>query len=157
MIENRRLTTEEERLLRWMLVQGGTAARALLPQVDRASVTPVCCPCGCPSLQLQIEGQAPPTGGMKVVADFHYGEGEHVSGIFAYERDGFLAGLEVYAWPMTFRSRSRARRICIPRNRPRFKRLLQPTFRRVSSATGKRNIPRAPEARERTLSTRFPL
>lgn len=93
---NRPLTPAEAHLVRWMLEHGGPAAQTFLAQLERAQVTPWRCPCGCASLELAIEGLAEPTGGLRPIADFVWGTDETLCGIFAYQRDSMLAGVEVY-------------------------------------------------------------
>jgi hypothetical protein len=94
---NRPLTAEERRLVRWLLEHGTPEGRRLLPQLDHVEVAPWRCPCGCASINFVIAGRAPPDGGMNVVADFVYGEGEETKGVFVWETEGVLAGLEVWA------------------------------------------------------------
>ena len=96
MTMNRQLTSVEEQLFRWMLEHGNSAARSFLPQLEKARVTPFDCPCGCASINLSIDGLPEPSGGMHILADFLFGPDEEVSGIFAWEQSGVLAGLEVY-------------------------------------------------------------
>jgi hypothetical protein len=93
---NRHLTSAEEQLIRWMLEHGNAEARAFLPQLDLAQVTPNRCPCGCVSIDLSINGFPEPSGGLHVLADFVFGTGGDLSGIFVFEICGVLAGLEVY-------------------------------------------------------------
>lgn len=89
------MTIEEESLVRWMLSNGDESAKAFLAQVDLVRVSPQKCPCGCASFDLVIPGRLPAKGGMRVLADFMFGEGEDLNGIFAFERHGNLAGIEV--------------------------------------------------------------
>lgn len=93
---NRPLTIAEAHLVRWMLENGGPGSRVFLGQLERTQVTPWRCPCGCASLQFALEGMPEPTGGLRPIADFVWGTEEAFSGIFAYERDSVLAGVEVY-------------------------------------------------------------
>ena len=93
---NRELTTAEKYLIRWMLEHGKTEARAFLPQLEKAQVTPWRCACGCASINLKVEGFPAPTGGIHPLADFIFGADADLSGIFIYEQNGVLAGLEVY-------------------------------------------------------------
>jgi hypothetical protein len=81
-IMNRALTPIEEQLIRWMLDHGKAAARAFLPQLEKAHVTPFRCPCGCASINLSIEGLPEPSGGLHILADFIFGADEELSGIF---------------------------------------------------------------------------
>jgi hypothetical protein len=93
---NRQLTAAEEQIIRWMLEHAKPDARAFLHQLEKAHVTPYRCPCGCASINLSIEGFPEPSGGMHVLADFTFGTGEELNGIFVWEQSGVLAGLEVY-------------------------------------------------------------
>jgi hypothetical protein len=85
-----------EELIRWMLEHGKPEARAFLPRLEKAQVTPYRCPCGRATIDLSIDGLPKPTGGMHVLADFIFGSDDDVSGIFVFEQSGVLAGLEVY-------------------------------------------------------------
>jgi hypothetical protein len=93
---NRQLTDHERRLVRWMLEHGGPEAAAFLPQLDQAEVTPWNCPCGCASINFQIRGRPEAPPGVHPVADFVFGGGDSLGGIFVYENGGVLRGLEVY-------------------------------------------------------------
>jgi hypothetical protein len=96
---NRTLTELEYRLSRWMLEHGEPGSLAFLPQLDLAEVTPWRCACGCASINFQLKGhpEAPP--GVHPIADFLFGAGESLCGIFLYECGGILSGLEVYGLP----------------------------------------------------------
>ena len=93
---NRQLTDHERRLVRWMLEHGSPDAAAFLPQLDEAEVTPWKCDCGCASINFQLRGRAEAPPGVHPISDFVFGEGDSLSGIFVYEKDGILSGLEVY-------------------------------------------------------------
>ena len=93
---NRQLTSAEERLICWMLEHGNPEALGFLPQLEKARVTPNRCPCGCASIDLSIDGLPEPSGGLHVLADFVFGSDDDLSGIFVFEKNGVLAGLEVY-------------------------------------------------------------
>src|ERR1700685_3456860 len=92
----RQLTTHEEQLISWMLEHGNPEALAFLPQLEKAQVTPNRCQCGCASIDLSIDGFPEPSGGMHILSDFVFGAGDGLSGIFVFEKNGVLAGLEVY-------------------------------------------------------------
>ncbi|MGD9854288.1 MAG: hypothetical protein AB7U20_04980 [Planctomycetaceae bacterium] len=92
---NRELTDHERRLVRWMLEHGGPEAMAFLPQLELAEVTPWRCPCGCASINFRIRGKTAPPPGVHPIADFVFGEKDALCGIFVYEKDGILSGLEV--------------------------------------------------------------
>jgi hypothetical protein len=93
---NRDLTSEERHLVRWMLEHGTPDAPKFLDQLERAQVLPTACPCGCASIDFIIDGQLEPSGGMRPIADFVFGMGDELSGIFVFEQAGILSGLEVY-------------------------------------------------------------
>lgn len=91
----RRMTVEEEELVRWMLSHGGELAKTYLPQVDLVRVSPRKCPCGCASFDLVVPDDRPTVGGIGVLAEFVFGDGDDLSGIFVFEREDKLAGVEV--------------------------------------------------------------
>jgi hypothetical protein len=93
---NRPLSLSEQQLIRWMLDHGGEEAREFLPQVDRAEASPEKCPCGCASIDLSIDGLPKSSGKLHVLADYLFGTADHLNGIFVFQRNGMLAGLEVY-------------------------------------------------------------
>ncbi len=94
--QNRELTSEERYLVRWMLEHGESNARDFLPQLARAQVLPWRCPCGCASIEFSIDGQPKPSGPLRPIADFVFGADANYSGIFVYEQEDILSGLEVY-------------------------------------------------------------
>jgi len=93
---NRPMTSDEERLVRWMLEHGKPEAREFLAQLEFATVTPWKCGCGCASFHLSIAGGPPPSPGIHPIADFISGDEGDLSGIFVYEQQGTLGGVEVY-------------------------------------------------------------
>jgi hypothetical protein len=93
---NRPLTDHERRLMRWMLAHGSPEAPTFLSQLELAEVTPWRCPCGCASINFQIRGMLAARPGCHPIADFVFGDEAVLSGIFAFEADGILSGLEVY-------------------------------------------------------------
>jgi len=95
---NRPLTDTERRLVRWMLENGTAEAKDFLPQLELAEVTPWRCPCGCASINFQIKGYAIAPPGVHVLGDFLFGES---NGVFIYESDGILSGLEVVGYAGT--------------------------------------------------------
>jgi hypothetical protein len=92
----RPLTAAEADLIRWMLEHGAPEARAFLPQLQKAQVTPWRCSCGCASIHFSVDGLPEPSGGVHPIADFVFGTDTDLSGIFVFEKAGVLAGLEVY-------------------------------------------------------------
>jgi hypothetical protein len=93
---NRPLTGEERALAQWMLEHGNADAKQFIPQLELAEVTPYRCPCGCATIDFQIKGHPPAPPGVHILADFVFGDGTNLSGIFIYEKAGLLSGLEVY-------------------------------------------------------------
>lgn len=94
--ENRSMTPDELRLVRWMLEHGTPEAKSFLPQLDAVRVTPWRCPCGCASFDFAIEGNPQTNGGIHLIADFLFGDDATLNGIFVFTRSGVLAGVEVY-------------------------------------------------------------
>jgi hypothetical protein len=93
---NRDLTEHERRLVRWMLENGTPEAAAFLPQLERAEATSWRCGCGCASINFAIRGMPIPPPGVSIIADFVFGEGDDQNGIFVFEKNGILSGLDVY-------------------------------------------------------------
>lgn len=93
---NRTLKFEELQLARWMLEHGAAEASGFLPQLDLAEVTSWKCPCGCASINFQIQGHPLPPPGVHILGDYVVGEGNEVSGIFIFESGGLLSGIEFY-------------------------------------------------------------
>lgn len=81
-----------------MLEHGNAAAAAFLPQLELAEVTAWNCPCGCASINFQLQGyeEAPP--GVHILGDFVLGGGDPTGGAFIFASGGILSGLEVYSF-----------------------------------------------------------
>lgn len=47
------------------------------------------------SINLEIDGYPPPAGGLRIIGDYLFGEGDSVQGAFVFEQGGVLSGLEV--------------------------------------------------------------
>jgi hypothetical protein len=93
----RPLTVEERRLVQWMLENGSPDAKQFLPQLNMAEATSWRCFCGCASFNFAIAGhRAPP--GVHIIADFLFGGDEDLCGIFLFESQGLLSGLEVVGY-----------------------------------------------------------
>jgi hypothetical protein len=92
----RPLIDQERCLVRWMLEHGSPEAADFLPQLDQAEVTSWKCPCGCASINFRIRGKPDAAPGVHPIADFVFGQGDTLSGIFVFEKNGILSGLEVY-------------------------------------------------------------
>ena len=95
--EDRPLSGQEAKLVRWMLEHGEPRAATFLAQLPDARVVSRCS-CGCASVDFAIAGVKPPPGNLGVLADFQFRTAEgHLCGAFVFERAGLLAGLEVYS------------------------------------------------------------
>ncbi len=94
---DRELTSDERKLAEWMLVNGIEHARTFLRDLNHARVYSSC-PCGCASIDFVIEGHEVPTGGIGILGDFRFGQGDETSGVFIFERESRLAGIEVYSF-----------------------------------------------------------
>jgi len=92
----RPLTADEYELVRWMMEHGTPEAAQQLPQLELARVAPWRCPCGCASIDFEVDGRPTQTGGMCIIADFVFGTDDEMSGIFVFTKGGILAGLEAY-------------------------------------------------------------
>ncbi|HUE69304.1 MAG TPA: hypothetical protein VMP01_00285, partial [Pirellulaceae bacterium] len=89
---SRPLTASEYTLARWMLEHGKPEAVNFLPQLESAKVSTWKCPCGCASFNFDVPAG---TGGMNILGDFLFGDSDSCCGIFIWERDGKLEGVEV--------------------------------------------------------------
>lgn len=100
-LDDRELTPEEDALIRWLLEHGTEAAKPLNKHLDNARVCSRC-PCGCPSIELSIDGltsrQELQGKGMSIVSDYMWKDSVgNLFGVFVIEIEGVLAGLEVYS------------------------------------------------------------
>jgi hypothetical protein len=93
--DERPLTSQERELTRWMLEHGKPESQAFLSQPDLARVASRC-PCGCASIDFEVEGFPKPSGGLSILGDYVFGGELDLSGAFVFERNGVLAGVEVY-------------------------------------------------------------
>jgi hypothetical protein len=91
----RALSSRERDLIEGMLRSGSPNPEGFLAHLAVARVVGRCA-CGCASIDLAVPGEHLPTGGLRVIVDFIYGDGASLCGAFLFERDGWLAGLEVY-------------------------------------------------------------
>lgn len=96
-IVDRELTDNERTLAVWMLENGDDNAKSFLPELEKARVNRLC-GCGCASIDFKIDGKEEPAGGIRILGDFIFGEGDETCGAFIFERDGVLSGIEVYSY-----------------------------------------------------------
>ena len=95
--EDRPLSGQEAALVRCMLEHGEPGAATFLVQLPDARVVSRCS-CGCASVNFSVAGVAPPPGSVGILAEFQFRMPEgHVCGAFVFERNGVLAGLDVWS------------------------------------------------------------
>lgn len=91
--EDRPLTPSESTLVRWLLENGGQAARAYLPAFNSLRVVSRC-GCGCASIGFAKM----PGAGLETFSNFHWEDPlGRLFGVFLFAKAGSLAGLEVYS------------------------------------------------------------
>jgi hypothetical protein len=91
----RELSTREHDLIEWMLKHGSGQPQGFLDHLAVARVVSRCS-CGCASIDLAVPGRRLPAGGLRIIGDFLFGDEASLCGAFVFEREGVLAGLEVY-------------------------------------------------------------
>jgi hypothetical protein len=97
--ENRPLSPDEARLLRWLLEHGKESASAFLAQADAVRVVSRC-GCGCASINFSVGdgGWHSRSGGMDILSDYQWSDSEgRVFGVFVFAKQRMLAGLEVWS------------------------------------------------------------
>ena len=96
--DDRPLSPEERTLVRWLLEHGRPEANRYLDHLGQARVVSRCS-CGCASVNFAVaEHETAPMAGMQVLADYQWRDPSgHLAGIFAFAREGVLAGLEVWS------------------------------------------------------------
>ncbi len=95
--EPRSLTQEEFELTAWLLRHGIDGAEDFLSQLDEAEVFSHC-QCGCASIDFSIDGRRPKTFELRILADYQWtDEHGHQFGVFVFEQDNLLAGLELWS------------------------------------------------------------
>jgi hypothetical protein len=94
---DRALMPEEYELVRWMLEHGDSKARSFPAQLEVARVTSWRCSCGCASFHFRVEGDF--FGVMSgVLAGFQFGTDKDLKGIFVWESNGVLGGVELVGY-----------------------------------------------------------
>src|SRR5690606_33225283 len=96
--DDRPLSTEERTLVRWLLEHGRPEANRYLDHLGQARVVSRCS-CGCARVRVEVGRQETARlAGMQLLADYHWRDRRRrLAGIFAFARDGVLAGLEVWS------------------------------------------------------------
>lgn len=95
-IETRPLSEKERRLALWMLEHGTPEAARFMGQLDRAEATLWRCACGCASFNFKVDGEPEAPPGVNILGDYMVGDGDAMFGIFIFQREGVLSGVEVY-------------------------------------------------------------
>lgn len=97
---SRPLSSEELGLLRWVLEHGGEVAQLFLPQLEGIRAVRWC-DCGCPSIQLLTELNAPRAERSigNIVCDvFGTTPENEKAGILLFQKEGRLDLLEIYSF-----------------------------------------------------------
>jgi hypothetical protein len=94
----RPLTTDERRLLEWLLYHGTSEAAAYLEQLPKVSVV-ARCGCGCPTIDLAVDGRAARLSSPStILADAAGKSPEGVGvGIIVHGREDLISELEIYS------------------------------------------------------------
>ena len=91
--EDRALSDQESHFLTWLLEHGKPSARGYLGEVEHVRVVSRC-GCGCASIDFVEAPRAP----METLSDHKWQDAEgHLFGVFAFAKEGRLAGLEVWS------------------------------------------------------------
>ena len=91
--EHRNLSVKEIDLIQWLLAE--TNNLELMTQIENTKVMSRCS-CGCPTIDLKVEGVETRPLGLTLSADGHSPEGVPV-GVILHVKDGLLSELEVYS------------------------------------------------------------
>jgi hypothetical protein len=91
--EHRALSEKEVDLIRWLLMK--TNNSGLIEQIEKTRVISKC-GCGCPTIDLQVEGFESKPLGLTLSAEGFAPEGIPV-GVILHVRGGLLSELEVYS------------------------------------------------------------
>ena len=100
--EHRDLTSEERRLLEWLIANSPTDTAAFAPQISQTKVV-ARCTCGCPTLDLGVGGKTSRTVGPSTILVDAYGhspEGVPVN-VTVHAREGEISELEVISMDAT--------------------------------------------------------
>jgi hypothetical protein len=96
----RRLSTDEQGLLHWLLEHGPSNAKQFLPQLQ-GILAVRSCTCGCPSISLMVADGIPDVQGQtdRVICDFSGATPEGLSvGVLGFQDAGRLTELEIYPY-----------------------------------------------------------
>jgi hypothetical protein len=79
-----------------MLEHGSPVALRILGQLAQAEATMWRCVCGCASFNFKVAGEPEAPPGVNILGDFMVGEGQESFGVFIFQSEGILSGVEVY-------------------------------------------------------------
>lgn len=96
-LSTRPLTEHEYALALWMLEHGSPEALHYIEQLAGAEATSWRCVCGCASFNFQITGRSEAPPGVRILGDYVVGEADDCYGIFIYQSEGILSGVEIYS------------------------------------------------------------
>lgn len=96
-LSTRPLTEHEYALALWMLEHGRPEALQYIEQLAGAEATSWRCVCGCASFNFKIIGKPETPPGVNILGDYVVGEADDCYGIFIYQSEGILSGVEVYS------------------------------------------------------------
>ena len=92
----RPLTAEERTLCEWLIAHGTSKAAEYAPQLSRVTVVGTSCSCGCPSIDLAVDGKHT-IGASEIIGDAVGESPEGIQvGVILHCRAGQLSELEVY-------------------------------------------------------------
>lgn len=96
-LSTRPLTEHEYALSLWMLEHGKPEALQYIEQLAGAKASSWRCACGCASFSFRITGKPEAPPGVNILGDYVVGEADDCYGVFIYQNEGILSGVEVYS------------------------------------------------------------
>jgi hypothetical protein len=95
-ISTRSLTAEEYFIALWMIEHGDASGHHFIAQLECAEATTWRCICGCASFNFKIPGYPAAPPGVHILGDYIFGGENDAAGIFIFQSEGILSGVEVY-------------------------------------------------------------
>jgi hypothetical protein len=94
---DRPLSVEEYTIVEWLLEHGDGDNAMFLDQLEQARVARLC-GCCCASIDFAVNSERPQDFAMRFLSDYQWRD-EHgnLFGIFVFEQDGLLAGLDLWS------------------------------------------------------------